>query len=42
MNVVTVLSAYCEQPISIQVLLGLLKDYNRPYDKIVEMVQKGY
>jgi hypothetical protein len=42
MNVVTVLSAYCEQPISTQVLLGLLKDYNRPYDKIVEMVQKGY
>ena len=27
---------FAEQPISTQVLLGLLKDYNRPYDKIME------
>ncbi len=33
---------YAEQPISTQVLLGLLKDYNRPYDKIMEMVHQGY
>lgn len=36
------LLTYCDQPISTQVLLGLLKGYSRPYDKILEMVQKGY
>ncbi len=35
------LSNYSEQPISTQVLLGLLKGYSRPYDKIMEMVNQG-
>jgi hypothetical protein len=32
---------YSDHPISTQVLLGLLKDYKRPYDKILEMVNQG-
>lgn len=36
------LSMYADQPVSTQVLLGLLKGYNRPYDKILEMVGKGF
>ena len=35
------LSKYSDQPISTQVLLGLLRGYNRPYDKIMEMVNQG-
>ena len=35
------LSKYSDQPISTQVLLGLLRGYRRPYDKIMEMVYKG-
>lgn len=35
------LSKYSDQPISTQVLLGLLKGYSRPYDKIMEMVNQG-
>jgi predicted transcriptional regulator of viral defense system len=35
------LSEYSDQPISTQVLLGLLKGYSRPYDKIMEMVNQG-
>ena len=35
------LSNYSDQPISTQVLLGLLKGYSRPYDKIMEMVNQG-
>ena len=35
------LSQYSDQPISTQVLLGLLRGYRRPYDKIMEMVYKG-
>lgn len=35
------LSKYANQPISTQVLLSLLKEYNRPYDKIMEMVNQG-
>lgn len=35
------LSKYSNQPISTQVLLGLLKGYSRPYDKIMEMVNQG-
>jgi hypothetical protein len=42
MNHIKLLMRYAEQPISTQVLLGLLKDYNRPYDKIMEMVHQGY
>lgn len=32
---------YAEQPISKQVILDLLKDYKRPYDKIAELVKQG-
>jgi len=35
------LSKYSDQPISTQVLLGLLRGYSRPYDKIMEMVNQG-
>lgn len=35
------LSQFSDQPISTQVLLGLLRRYNRPYDKIMEMVNQG-
>ena len=35
------LSKYRNQPISTQVLLGLLRRYKRPYDKIIEMVNQG-
>lgn len=32
---------YAEQPITKQILLGLLKEYKRPYDKISELVKEG-
>ena len=35
------LSKYSDQPISSQVLLGLIRGYRRPYDKIMEMVNQG-
>ena len=35
------LSKYSDQPISAQVLLGLLRGYSRPYDKIMEMINQG-
>lgn len=35
------LSQYSDQPLSTQVLLGLLRGYSRPYDKIMEMVNQG-
>jgi hypothetical protein len=35
------LSQYSDIPISTQVLLGLLKGYRRPYDKIMELVNQG-
>lgn len=41
MDIKTNLSKYSDQPISTQVLLGLLKEYSRPYDKIMEMVNQG-
>ena len=41
MNIRSNLSKYSDQPISTQVLLGLLRDYSRPYDKIMEMVNQG-
>lgn len=40
MDIKKELSIYSDQPISTQVLLGLLKGYNRPYDKIMEMVNQ--
>lgn len=42
MDILSILPQYSNQPLSTQVLLGLLKEYNRPYDKIVEMQQQGY
>jgi predicted transcriptional regulator of viral defense system len=36
------LQQYAEQPIPTQLLLGLLKSYKRPYDKIVSLVDHGY
>ena len=41
MDIKMLLSNYSDQPISTQVLLGLLKGYSRPYDKIMEMVNQG-
>lgn len=32
---------YAEQPITKQVILNLLKEYKRPYDKITELVKEG-
>jgi hypothetical protein len=33
---------FAEQPIARQLLLDLLKDYKRPYDKISELVKQGF
>jgi hypothetical protein len=41
MDIILSLSKYSDQPISTQVLLGMLKGYSRPYDKIMEMVNQG-
>lgn len=41
MNVRMLLAEYAEQPISTQILLTILKDYNRPYDKIMDLVNQG-
>ncbi|MHA8083425.1 type IV toxin-antitoxin system AbiEi family antitoxin domain-containing protein [Aquirufa sp. A-Brett2-15D] len=41
MDVRTLLVEYAEQPISTQILLTILKDYKRPYDKIMELVNQG-
>lgn len=32
---------YAEEPLPLQVITALLKNYNRPYDKIHELVKKG-
>jgi hypothetical protein len=42
MNPILDLSAYSEIPVPTQVLLDVLKDYRRPYDKLMELVQQGY
>lgn len=42
MNPVLELLKYKDQPIGTQVLLGILRDYSRPYDKINDLVQQGY
>ena len=36
-----VIQNYAEEPITRQVILDLLKDYKRPYDKINELVKQG-
>lgn len=41
MDVKLNLSKYSDQPLSTQVLLGLLKAYSRPYDKIMDLVNQG-
>jgi hypothetical protein len=41
MEILLKLLKYSDQPISTQILLGLLKEYSRPYDKIMELVHKG-
>ena len=42
MDILLKLQEYAEQPIPTQLLLGLLKSYKRPYDKIVSLVEHGY
>jgi predicted transcriptional regulator of viral defense system len=42
MDILLKLQQYEEQPIPTQLLLGLLKSYKRPYDKIVSLVEQGY
>ena len=42
MNPILDLSAYSEIPVPTQVLLDVLKDYRRPYDKLMELVKQGY
>ncbi|MEI9947129.1 MAG: hypothetical protein WDN26_23305 [Chitinophagaceae bacterium] len=41
MNILQELKRYEEQPLTKQILLDLLKEYKRPYDKINEMVKQG-
>jgi hypothetical protein len=41
-NFIEEIQKYAEQPITTQILLGILKDFRRPYDKIDEMVRKGH
>lgn len=41
MNPLITLAKYGGQPLTTQVLLGVLGGYKRPYDKIVEWVEKG-
>jgi hypothetical protein len=40
MEILEAIRGYEEQPITKQVLLGLLSDYKRPYDKINELVKQ--
>lgn len=42
MKIEEAISAIAELPISTQVLLPLLKAFKRPYDKIDELVKRGY
>jgi hypothetical protein len=41
MDIKTSLIPFSEEPLTKQVLLELLKDYKRPFDKINELVKKG-
>ncbi len=41
MHVEEAIQDYAEQPITRQMMLGLLKNYKRPYDKISELVKHG-
>jgi hypothetical protein len=42
MNVLLELQKFTQHPITTQLLLGVLKDYERPFDKISELVHQGY
>ena len=42
MEILLKLQKYSQQPISTQILLLILKDFARPYDKIDELEEKGY
>lgn len=42
MSIALRLLAFSGQALSTQVLLGILADYQRPYDKIVDLVKQGY
>ena len=41
MQFIEAIQNYSEQPITKQILLDLLKDYKRPFDKIHELVKQG-
>jgi hypothetical protein len=41
MSFQSTIQAYAEEPLSTQVLVSLLKEYKRPYDKIAELVKQG-
>lgn len=41
MEFIEAIKDYSEQPITKQILLDLLKDYKRPFDKINELVKQG-
>ena len=41
MNFGELIRPFAEEPLPLQVLLDLLKEYKRPYDKINELVKKG-
>jgi hypothetical protein len=41
MNFPVAIKTYEEEPLSLQIIMALLKDYKRPYDKIHELVKKG-
>lgn len=36
------ISPYAEEPLTLQLILAVLKDYKRPYDKIHELVKAGH
>jgi hypothetical protein len=42
MNIVVEIQKYAQQPLPTELLLEMLKGYRRPYDKITDLMQKGY
>uniref|UniRef100_UPI0040477B3A type IV toxin-antitoxin system AbiEi family antitoxin domain-containing protein n=1 Tax=Algoriphagus sp. TaxID=1872435 RepID=UPI0040477B3A len=42
MNPIQNLATYSEIPLTTQILLDILKDYRRPYDKLMELVNQGF
>jgi hypothetical protein len=41
MNISIAIKNFEEEPLSLQIIMALLKDYKRPHDKIHELVKKG-